>query len=93
MGTPFDRTDDGDYVLSREAAHSFARVVRVKGDQAGAEIMAALIDRVRETPSVQVLQGTMAVDLDVMDGVVTGSQFKMQTRRGLPPIMLRGAAI
>ena len=34
LGTPFDRTADGGYVLSREAAHSFARVVRVQGDQA-----------------------------------------------------------
>lgn len=50
LGTPFDRTDAGGYVLSREAAHSFARVVRVKGDQAGAEIMAALIETLRETP-------------------------------------------
>ena len=39
MGTPFDRTEDGGYVLSREAAHSFARVVRVKGDQAGAQLL------------------------------------------------------
>lgn len=33
LGTPFDRTDDGGYVMSREAAHSFARVVRVRGDK------------------------------------------------------------
>ncbi|MBT2132485.1 L-aspartate oxidase [Aliiroseovarius lamellibrachiae] len=92
MGTPFDRTVDGDYVLSREAAHSFARVVRVKGDQAGAEIMAALIDRVRETPSVQVLQGTMAVDLDVADGVVTGVAIQDADEARSAPIMLRGAA-
>lgn len=30
LGTPFDRTEGGGYVLSREAAHSFARVVRVR---------------------------------------------------------------
>jgi L-aspartate oxidase len=63
MDTPFDRTEDGGYTLSREAAHSFARVVRVKGDQAGFEIMAALIKQVRQTPSIQVLEGTMAVEL------------------------------
>ncbi|RPE67160.1 L-aspartate oxidase [Pacificibacter maritimus] len=92
MGAPFDRTDDGGYVLSREAAHSFARVVRVKGDQAGAEIMKALIEQVRETPSIQVLEGTMAVDLDVTDGTVTGIAIQDSDTNRSQPIMLRGAA-
>lgn len=92
LGTPFDRTDEGDYVLSREAAHSFARVVRVKGDQAGAEIMQALIDRVRETPSVQVLEGTMATGLDVDDGRVTGLVIQRSDDNRSAPLMLRGAA-
>ena len=43
IGTPFDRDAQGGYVLSREAAHGLARVVRVRGDQAGREIMAALM--------------------------------------------------
>lgn len=72
MGTPFDRTKDGSYILSREAAHSFARVVRVKGDQAGSAIMAALIKQVHQTPSIQVLEGTMAVDLEVSGDKITG---------------------
>src|SRR5690606_24887112 len=38
-GTPFDRDVAGRYVLSREAAHSTSRVVRVEGDRAGAAIM------------------------------------------------------
>ncbi len=92
MGTPFDRTENGDYVLSREAAHSFARVVRVKGDQAGAEIMAALIEQVSQTPTIQVLEGTMAVDLDVADGVVTGVAIQESDDTRSVPIMLRGAA-
>lgn len=92
LGTPFDRTEDGKYVLSREAAHSFARVVRVKGDQAGAEIMAALIDQARQTPSIQVLEGTMAVDLDVKDGTVTGVAIQESDESRSAPIMLRGSA-
>ena len=47
LGTPFDRDAQGDYVMSREAAHGIARVVRVKGDQAGREIMQSLIVAVR----------------------------------------------
>jgi hypothetical protein len=92
MGAPFDRTDDGGYVLSREAAHSFARVVRVKGDQAGAEIMKALIEQVRDTPSIQVLEGTMATGLDTKDGVVTGIAIQDSDTGRSAPIMLRGAA-
>lgn len=72
LGTPFDRTASGDYVLSREAAHSLARVVRVRGDQAGAEIMRALIQRVRETPSIQVMEGVLATGIRAGAGRVTG---------------------
>jgi L-aspartate oxidase len=92
LGTPFDRTESGAYVLSREAAHSFARVVRVKGDQAGAEIMAALIEAVRKTPSIQVLEGTMAVELDVADGKVTGVAIQNSDEARSAPVMLRGTA-
>lgn len=72
LGTPFDRTADGGYVMSREAAHSFARVVRVKGDQAGAEIMRALVNAVRGAPSVQVLEDVIATGLLTDAGRVTG---------------------
>jgi L-aspartate oxidase len=93
LGTPFDRTGDGGYVMSREAAHSYARVVRVKGDQAGAEIMAALIERVRETPSIQVMEGTMALDLEVSAGRVTGIAIQSADERRSAPVMLRGSAV
>lgn len=93
LGTPFDRDADGGYVLSREAAHSFARVVRVKGDQAGAEIMKALIAQVRETPSVQVLEGVMASALEVQNGVATGLQIETSGDERSHPILLRGPAI
>ncbi|WP_103175102.1 L-aspartate oxidase [Paracoccus sp. SY] len=72
LGTPFDRDEAGGYVLSREAAHSLARVVRVKGDQAGAEIMRALVAAVRATLSVQVAEGWVATGLRLDEGRVTG---------------------
>ena len=72
LGTPFDRDAAGGYVLSREAAHSLARVVRVKGDQAGAEIMRALVAATRATPSVQVAEGWVATGLRLDKGRVTG---------------------
>jgi L-aspartate oxidase len=91
LGTPFDRTEDGGYVLSREAAHSFARVVRVKGDQAGAEIMAALMEEVRATSSIQVLEGALATRLSVSNGVVDGVELQSSAPEGSSPVMLRGA--
>lgn len=93
LGTPFDRTKDGSYVLSREAAHSFARVVRVKGDQAGSEIMAALIERVHETPSVQVLEGVFATALDVSNGRVTGVTVQDASETGSEPVTICGPAV
>jgi L-aspartate oxidase len=42
LGAPFDRDAQGHFVQSLEAAHGRARVARVKGDQAGREIMRAM---------------------------------------------------
>ncbi len=70
--TPFDRTEDGEYVLSREAAHSWPRIVRVKGDQAGKAIMASLIEEVRQTPSITVREGWSAVELLTDDDGISG---------------------
>lgn len=72
FGAPFDRDAAGRLLQSKEAAHSFARVVRVKGDGAGRAVMAALIDRVRATPSIRVVEGVAADDIAVEDGQAVG---------------------
>jgi L-aspartate oxidase len=71
-GVPFDRDLEGHYVLSKEAAHSEKRVVRVSGDRAGAAIMRALIAAVRACPSIRVLEGFEADDLIADGGHVEG---------------------
>ncbi len=71
-GVPFDRDLEGHYVLSKEAAHSERRVVRVSGDRAGAAIMQALIAAVRSSPSIRVLEGYEADDLISKNGHVQG---------------------
>lgn len=98
LGTPFDRRPDGSYVLSREAAHSAARVVRVRGDQAGAEIMRALIAQVRQTPSIRVLEGMLATGWPPGTGLLPGSRFARpatgvphQSRSADPPAYWPGA--
>jgi L-aspartate oxidase len=71
-GVPFDRDLEGKLALSREAAHSEKRIVRVKGDMAGKAIMEALIAAVRKTPSIRVLEGFIVEEL-VTDGrYITG---------------------
>lgn len=72
FGVPFDRGNDGTFVMSREAAHSNHRVVRVSGDRAGAAIMQALISAVRATPSINVIEGYRAVDLIAEERAING---------------------
>ena len=62
-GVPFDRELDGRLRLSREAAHSARRIVRVEGDRAGQAVMAALIATVAATPSITVIDDMEAVEL------------------------------
>lgn len=83
FGVPFDRDSAGHFMLSREAAHSEKRVVRVAGDRAGAAIMQALIARVRRTPSIRLLEGYEAVDLTSVDGRVTGLRVKRHDALGV----------
>jgi L-aspartate oxidase len=57
LGAPFDRTAGGEFAQSLEAAHSRPRVTRVKGDQAGAAIMQAVVVAVLAAPNVEVRTG------------------------------------
>jgi L-aspartate oxidase len=72
FGAPFDRDAEGRLAPSREAAHSARRIVRVKGDGAGAAIMQALIAEVRRTPSIELVENVVAEDLIVQSGRVAG---------------------
>ncbi|MBU3960914.1 MAG: L-aspartate oxidase [Alphaproteobacteria bacterium] len=71
-GVPFDRDLEGHLLLSREAAHSERRIVRVKGDQAGRAIMEALIATVRKTPSIRVMEGYVVEELVAEGRFVSG---------------------
>jgi L-aspartate oxidase len=80
-GVPFDKDLEGRLLVSREAAHSARRIVRVQGDRAGHAIMAALIAAVRKTPSIHVMEGFMAEELLTADGAVTGLRARDATDR------------
>ncbi|WP_068875096.1 MULTISPECIES: L-aspartate oxidase [unclassified Phenylobacterium] len=63
LGAPFDRKADGGFAQSLEAAHSRARVARVKGDQAGRAIMEAVTVAALAAPHIQVKTGAKLVGL------------------------------
>ncbi|MBX6425127.1 MAG: L-aspartate oxidase [Variibacter sp.] len=71
-GVPFDKDLAGRLQVSREAAHSARRIVRVKGDTAGRAIMEALAAAVRRAPSIRLFEGFLAEDLIAEGGVVGG---------------------
>ncbi|MDA8622505.1 FAD-dependent oxidoreductase, partial [bacterium] len=72
LGVAFDRDDNGNMKLGREAAHSSNRIIGVTGDRSGRAIMAALVKRAEATPSLSFLEGYAAYELAVEDGRVIG---------------------
>ena len=97
-GVPFDRDLEGRLMVSREAAHSENRVVRVKGDMAGRAIMQALVAAVEKAPHVRLYEGYVVEDLITdEDGRVTGvaardraGQGELQILEGSHVVMATG---
>ena len=58
---------NGAFELGKEAAHSRKRIVHAHGDQTGAEVARTLVNRVRESPGIQVMETTRVLDL-IIDG-------------------------
>ena len=73
-GVPFDKDLEGRLQVSREAAHSARRIVRVQGDRAGGAIMAALAEAARKTPSIHMMEGLSAEELIVAQGAIMGAK-------------------
>ena len=60
-GVRFERSTDGAFALSREACHSHRRVLKaLEGDGFGKELMRALTEAVRQTPSITFVDGVSA---------------------------------
>ena len=93
LGVPFDRDADGGFVLGREAAHGKNRIVRVTGDRAGAEIMAALIKAVRRKPRIKVIEGLVAFELAIEAGRVVGVYAHRAADRSGPVFVRADATI
>ena len=92
-GVPFDRDLEGKLAVSREAAHSARRIVHVRGDMAGKAIISALIEAVRATPSIRVIEGYAAEALLTDDGVVTGLQLRKVGDATAKPVTIASRAV
>src|SRR3982075_1089905 len=91
-GVPFERDLEGKLAVGREAAHSARRIVHVRGDMAGKAIMSALIEAVRRTPSIRVLEGYVAEALLTEDGAVTGLQLRKAGDATAKPVVIASRA-
>jgi L-aspartate oxidase len=92
-GVPFDRDLEGKLAVSREAAHSARRIVHVRGDMAGKAIMSALVEAVRATPSIRVMEGFTAEALLTEDGAVTGLQLRKLGDAAAKPVTIASRAV
>src|SRR5829696_7922227 len=71
-GAEFDLDPSGQLKLGREAAHSTNRIVHAHGDQTGAEVARTLIERVRASKRIRVLERARVLDLVTLRGAAVG---------------------
>jgi L-aspartate oxidase len=73
LGVKFEKDETGAYKLSREACHARRRVLKAAaGDGFGAELMRALVEAVRQTPSIVFVEGVSAERLIRREGAAMG---------------------
>jgi len=92
-GVPFDRDLEGKLAVAQEAAHSARRIVHVRGDMAGKAIISALIEAVRTTPSIRVIEGYAAEALLTEDGAVAGLQLRKVGDAIAKPVTIASRAV
>ncbi len=72
-GADFDlEPETGLFRLGREAAHSRKRIVHAHGDQTGAEVARTLVNRVRRSKRVRVMEKARVLDLILYRGQCVG---------------------
>jgi L-aspartate oxidase len=75
-GTAFDRYGKGEHLgelmRTREGAHSLPRILHADGDATGRVIALSLLEKVKGTPQIELLEWATTVDLLVREGRVTG---------------------
>ncbi|MCK5658952.1 MAG: L-aspartate oxidase [Alphaproteobacteria bacterium] len=96
-GVRFDRDNTGTFRLSREACHTCRRVLRAAaGDGFGHELMRALTEAVKKTPSILFKEGITAEKIIRSNGTDKGSVqgvLVRQTKENKPMIFTAPAVI
>ena len=74
FGVEFDRDENGNFTLTKEAAHSVNRILHSGGDATGREMEIALCHTLQNHKNIKVYENSLAVDLlvenNTCDGVV-----------------------
>lgn len=74
FGVEFDRDENGNFTLTKEAAHSVNRILHSGGDATGREMEIALCHTLQNHKNIKVYENSLAVDLlvenNACDGVV-----------------------
>ena len=73
LGVPFDLDAGGRPLLGLEGGHGRRRIVHANGGATGQAVVAALLPRLRSTPTVTVWEDARAVGLDTVDGRCVGA--------------------
>ena len=83
LGAPFDRDGEGGFAVSREAAHSMARVARVGGDGAGRAILSAVVTAARKADHIEIWEdGRLRALVRDSDGRVRGAVIERTGQAG-----------
>lgn len=85
-GTEFDKEKSGKYELAKEGGHSEFRVLHHK-DSTGAEIVRALLEKVKNHPNIELLENHFAID------ILTQHHLGVGVSRGTPGICCFGAYV
>lgn len=72
FGVEFDRDENGNFTLTKEAAHSIRRILHSGGDATGREMTIALCKKVRENKNISLKENTPIVDISIKNNECTG---------------------
>lgn len=72
FGVDFDRDENGNFTLTKEAAHSVNRILHSGGDATGREIEIALCDAVKKNRNIKLYENTHAVELLIDENKICG---------------------
>lgn len=72
FGVEFDRDENGNFTLTKEAAHSVNRILHSGGDATGREMEIALCNTLKNNKNIKTYENSLAVDLLVKNNECKG---------------------